>query len=288
MAEIVPVADAPDDDLLTREAGPWVLDKLGIVACYAHGFAIASQRERRWYCIDGFAGPGVITLKGSGLRVPGAPLIALRTQPEFRRCIMLEQNRIAVEALRARTAEFGDRAVVERGNVNVDLVPLIYTHAARSQPCLCVLDPEGAELQWATVAAIADFKRGLPHKVEQLILLPTDTGFIPDLPRRDEPPELVQRDLRGIFGNDRWREIYIRRRRGALTPDEARTEYVRLYARGFRDLGYRTVLARPILRHGRLGATMYFLIFATDDEAARTVMDRCFETVSSKEPPSPE
>lgn len=40
--------------------------------------------------------------------------------------------------------------------------------------------PEGSELDWDTVAAISRFKKG-HYKAEQLILLPTHTGFIRQL-----------------------------------------------------------------------------------------------------------
>jgi three-Cys-motif partner protein len=290
MADTDPLADAPDDRLFTQEVGPWAEDKLAVVARYLQGFAVASRRARRWYLVDGFAGPGVFTLRGTGRRVPGTPLSGLRVEPQARRCVMLERNRIAAEALRTRTAEFGDRAVVEHGNANADLVPLIYTHVARSQPCLCVLDPEGSPLEWATVAAIADFKRGLPHKLEQLLLLPLDAGFVHDLSVRDDPPGAVEREARAIFGNDRWRTIYDRRRRGALATDRARAGYVKLYGQRLRELGYRQVLGRPIHRHGRTGAPLYFLLLATDDDRARRILDQCFETVfgpPAEGPPGP-
>ena len=50
--------------------------------------------------------------------------------------------------------------------------------------------------------AIADHKRDKsPNKIEQLILFPTDTGFVRLAP---DHPELVTR----IFGHEEWKEIY--------------------------------------------------------------------------------
>jgi three-Cys-motif partner protein len=133
---------------------------------------------------------------------------------------------------------------------------------------------------------IAEFKRGLPHKVEQLILLPTDSGFMRELPiSSGAEAAWAGRDLDRIFGNDRWRRIYDDRRTGNLTPDQARDAYVRLLADGLEGLGYETVLIRRILRHGRSGVVLYYLLFATDNEDGRMIMDHCFETVSRSEPP---
>jgi three-Cys-motif partner protein len=256
-----------------------------MLAAYCHEFGEASRGAGRWYFVDGFAGPGINVIRGSGVRALGSPLIALRTDPEFRRAVLLEQNRIAHTALRARTVEFGDRALAERGNANTDLLDLMRLNVDRHHPVLCVLDPEGADLEWSTIMGIADFKRGLPHKAEQLILLPTDAGFMRELPiSSGAEPTWSGRDLDRIFGNTRWRRIYDARRAGNLTPDQARGAYVQLLADGIVDLGYGTVLVRPILRHGRTGAVLYFMIFATDSEDGRTTMDRCFETVFGGKP----
>src|SRR3954452_12828792 len=113
MPPVDPLADVPRDGFFTRDAGPWALDKLGIVACYASGFGVACRRARRWYYVDGFAGPGVNVLRGGGPRALGTPLIALRTEPQFHQAVLLERNRIAYTALRARTAKYGNRAVAE-------------------------------------------------------------------------------------------------------------------------------------------------------------------------------
>ena len=269
------LAELRDDGHFAHRAGPWVLDKLAILACYLREFAIASRAARRWYYVDGFAGPGV-HLVGERRWVPGSALVALRTEPEYRRCVLLEEHRVAVEALEARTAPFGDRAVVERRNANDDLADLVYTHVSLTQPCLCLFDPEDAELQWSTVTAVADLKRGRPAKIEQLIVFPTDAGFLHDLPTADLPPEF---DPRRIFGNDRWVDVYVRRRKGVISPEEARTAYVKLYAQGLKDLGYHRVQARQISRRGRPGRPLYFLLYATDGEAGARNLDGCFESV---------
>jgi three-Cys-motif partner protein len=273
-----PFDDLPDDGRFARPVGPWIVDKLRIVAAYDRGFGLVSQEAGRWYYLDGFAGSGVHAIQGSGRRVPGAPLIALRTDPEFRRCVLVEGNRVAADALRTRTAEYGDRAVVEHGSADSELLPLTFASVSRNHPCMCLFDTEGADLSWSTVSAIADFGRGQAHKVEQVIILPTDGGVLRDIARAERPADLADRDPVRFFGHDRWRRISEQRRRGRLSPDEARVLAVRLYAQGIRGLGYRTVLARPILRRGRPGAPVYYFLVATDDESAGERVRRCFET----------
>lgn len=49
----------------------------------------------------------------------------------------------------------------------------------RRAPAFAFLDPEGSELHWSTVEAIADHKCGhAKTKIEQLILFPVDMGFV--------------------------------------------------------------------------------------------------------------
>ena len=53
-----------------------------------------------------------------------------------------------------------------------------------------------------------------------------------------------------------------------------------LYAKGLKDLGYGTVLDREITKQG--GQTMYFLLFASDHSAGKSIMDNRFDRVVMK------
>ena len=78
---------------------------------------------------------------------------------------MAEQHPGAFKALAARTERYGDRAVRFNGDANCivgDMLALVPKRA----PAFSFLDPEGSELGWDTVTAIADHKRGQsPYKV---------------------------------------------------------------------------------------------------------------------------
>lgn len=275
----------PEDGLLDRDAGPWVEDKLRVLWCYMHGFATAcSGKASRWYYVDGLAGPGVNQIGRGVRRLSGSPLLSLEVKPPFARCLFMDAAKTRCRVLRARTERYGNRAVVVEGDCNGDLVPAMREHVDPHFPCLCVLDPEGSEVHWSTVRDIASFRRGR-YKVEQLILLPTDTGFVRELPIDERPSEDAVERINGMYGNDRWLQIYRRRQRGELTPDQARTEYVKLYARGLREhLGYKHALDRQILRRGRRGHPLYFLIFATDHPAGHKIMNHCMDTGYPDEP----
>lgn len=275
-----------DDGLPVREAGEWVKDKLEIVRCYLPAFGRACQgKAPRWYFVDAFSGPGVNVTRSTGERVWGSPIIALLTEPRFTRSLLLDKGKREVHALTTRTEVFGKLRIIRQGDANKDLLRLMEEHVDKRAPCLCLLDPEGPDLSWETVEAIARFRSGR-FKAEQLILFPTHTGFVRELPLTNPIQKWGERDLRRVFGNEGWRPIWERRRRRAITSDQATTEYVRLYAAGLRGLGYRNVLDREIRTKGWSGRILYFLIFATDNETGKKIMDWCFDTIAEAAQPS--
>jgi three-Cys-motif partner protein len=132
-----------------------------VLWCYLHGFAIAcSQKARAWSYVDGMAGSGVNRIGATNIRLPGSPILGLETQPEFTRCLLMEANPAHFRALRARTARYQGRAIALPGDSNRDLVPAMENQVDPRSPCLCVLDPEGSELQWSTVRDISQFRHG--------------------------------------------------------------------------------------------------------------------------------
>lgn len=242
-----------------------------ILDAYLTAFARACQRAGGWYGLDLFAGTGLNWSTIRDAPIAGSALIALNAEPPpATKVIMAERHPGAFAALASRTQSYGDRAVCFHDDANQivhDMLALVPKRA----PAFAFLDPEGSELEWATVQAVADHKRGSsPNKVEQLILFPTDMGFVRLAP---DHPELVTR----IYGHDRWTNIFERRGAGQISAEQARSEYVRLYAAGFKDLAYATVLDRQITKAN--GAPMYFLIFATDNDTGEKIMDWVFNRV---------
>ena len=242
-----------------------------ILESYLKAFAKACKTAGGWYALDLFAGPGLNWSETRNEARDGSPIIALEAEsPAATQVIAAESYQKSFEALRQRTAQFGDRVLLFNGDANkivAEMLALIPTGA----PAFSFLDPEGSELDWKTVEAITNHKRGhSPTKIEQLILFPTDTGFMRLAPGY---PDFVTR----IFGHEDWRAIYKRRQANELSADEARSEYVRLYAEGLKQLGYKIVLDRQITKASN--QPMYFLIFATDHEAGERIMDHCFDQV---------
>ena len=264
-----------------RVAPTWTEEKLAILACYLHGFALACKSHPSgWYALDIFAGGGLNVSATTGAEIPGSALIALEAGPPLARTVVLcERGARALPALTARVAPYGERARVFGRDANAEIGDMLAL-IARDAPAFAFLDPEGSELAWATVQAIAEHKPKPYRKIEQLILLPTDMGFVRTLPLAKDLSEAAAAKITAMYGHDRWRAIYERRRAGKINAEAARTEYVRLYAQGLRDLGYQHVQERQITKEGaggRAGSPMYFLMHASDHDAGERIMAHCFD-----------
>ncbi len=259
-----------EDGYPARDAPAWTEEKLMILECYIQAFARACRKAGGWYGLDLFAGMGLNYSLLSSVEIPGSPLILLVAgSPQATKVLLCEQHDGARQALTHRCGAYAPRADIHPGDANVFVHDML-SKVPKAAPAFAFLDPEGSELAWETVAAVAAHKRGQLRKIEQLILFPTDMGFVRLAP---DHPEKVTR----MFGHERWIEISEARTREEITADEARGAYVRMYAEGLEGLGYETVLDRQIIKEG--GQPMYFLIFATDHDAGERIMDHCFDQV---------
>jgi three-Cys-motif partner protein len=264
------------DGLVVRSAGPWAREKLLICARYFSAYGVACKRWKEWFYVDGLAGSGVNQIGEFGPLEAGSALLALDAQPTFSRCLLLEQDERNVDALLARTHEYGRRAIVHQGDVNVDLLPLMRQHIPSRHPTLVFLDPDGLEVNWSTVAQIAAF-RLYKWKTEILILFPEGVyrvaGVSPEAAGGWAPARLD-----AFWGGDaRWHDIDERvRRRELVTPGQRRIAAIELYERKLYELDYKTVFTRGIHEHGTEGRVKYTLMFATDNDTGATIMNDCF------------
>jgi three-Cys-motif partner protein len=269
------------DGHLARVAPIWTEEKLRILACYLEGFAKACKKAGGWYSLDLFAGGGLNISETTRGEIPGSPLIALEARaPEATKVLICEQGRTVLAALRERTAPYGDRVHIVDGDANRHVHAMLQAVPVHA-PAFAFLDPEGAELEWATVQAVAEHKATTRNKVEQLILFPTDMGFVRLLSLKKPLDRGYADRVTAMFGTDDWEAIYARRRADEIGAGKAREEYLRLYARGLRGLGYRHVQERQITKEpakaGGRGSPMYFLLHATDSDAGESIMGHCFD-----------
>lgn len=118
-------------------------------------------------------------------------------------------------------------------------------------PTFAFVDPNGPDIHWSTLDAIARFKKPHLTKPELWVLLAAGM-FIRTLPRdgRVRPEDATKLTL--MYGTDHWQRIYRGRFEGTLSPGYAREEYVNLMRwRLEHVLGYRWTHPLEIFNEGR-------------------------------------
>lgn len=158
------------DSLVTLEYGPHTLLKLICIFYYAEMFApIAkgqSARQRNYdgaLYVDLFAGPGIVTIRGTGDRIAGSPvavtLAAMKKQAPFDHSIFVESNAERCHALEKRLSKFLPTGAftVLHGDCNREIHRVMrFIHKEWNKPILLTfVDPEGMEARWKTMELLS-------------------------------------------------------------------------------------------------------------------------------------
>lgn len=273
---LVPHVVADDGLGEIRPAQAWSRDKLSIITSYSRAFTRAAQRAPATCFVDGMAGTGLYKFP-DGSFIEGSTVIAAATSPPFTRVLAIAYGRNRARALRARVRKYGERVVVHQGDCNADIIDFMSQYVPARAATFVLLDPEGYDLDFSTVEDVARWRP--EHRVELLILV--DTGSAPRIHAQRDNPRFATRGAGRIdfaLPFD-WRGIVERGSVEELPPEQVRDNIAERYCDAVRRLGYRHVLARPITRSSPNDPAVYHLIFATDNDAGRKIMEYVFRTM---------
>lgn len=254
-----------------RDVGEWTFHKLALLEYYLPAFArLCQEGPGGWYYFDGFAGNGANRCPGLPL-AKGSALIGVGQTPRPLKAVLIERDPGDAAALRARCAARSQFVTVIEDDCNVVIGDALNMLEDIRLPAFCALDPEGLELDWATVAACAAHRsRWNRYRYELLIYFSTPGTARSAGVRQDAYADMNERRLNSLFGNDSWKAIAERQQRHSLRPNEAGRLYLDLYKDQLRGLGYSTVLERPAIRSD--GGLVYHLVFASANDAGRNIM----------------
>ena len=257
------------DGLPMRPVKSWTPDKLALLSYYLEPFAkLCSGKAGGWYFLDGFAGNGANDAGQLGL-FKGSALIGATMVPPATKVVLIEKGRKNVRTLKTRCARVRPDAVIIEGDCNARIDEALERFDDRRLPAFCVLDPEGLELGWEVIEACAAYRqRGTPY--ELLIYFSTPGAMRTAAVTDQRMIEGDERALRKLFGNEDWRPIAKRQRAGALDGRRAGSEYLALYERQLRKLGYRHVMSRAAIAHDH--RLIYHLVFASAKDEGRKIM----------------
>ena len=253
---------------------PHSYEKLSILTDYLEVFAKASSSAANRVYLDAFAGETLNRIAGTDRTFPGSAETALEVKPPFTHIRLFELARKRVGELSELVADRPNARVVH-GDCNVT-IPAALTSLPMKAPTFAFLDPDGMELDWATVRALADHKRAYAEefdksKVEMWILFST-SGMVRMLGKNREAVgenRLLDKAARLYGASGPLERVWEAKLAGEITGGEAQKAYLFLYMDRLADLGYRHLMVRPI--HGSRGQ-LYAMVFASDHRAGANIM----------------
>ncbi len=276
------------DGLKMRDSQDYAKDKLRILRAYVYRFT-TSMRNKLWrslHYIDLQAGPGKNQFRPSESVDLGSPLIALTTKYPFSRHYFVEKGDDEFNALYTRitasqltrntTLLHGDcNQLVDQIVQEISAVDSAYIQGKWPSLNLAFLDPEGLELEWATVEKLAKINR------MDLIINFSTSGFTRNAEQMLNSEHTTKLD--SFFGTLEWKDQY----RQVVGQDATKIRRVMLnfYQDRLKQLGYVYNYERDILPdekafRNQKGAQVYTLMFASKHELGIQFWNDAIQEVS--------
>jgi three-Cys-motif partner protein len=289
-----------------RRVKPHGLEKLQSIRGYLWSYSVIQNIHHagRFGYVDALAGPGILDLRVPrkehqsaltagplpGELALGSPLLALSNHPHYPIVRLVEESPQPFRALSTRVDHYyPGRAELSRGDCNSLLPGVASSLVNVVDNALFLLDPEGLEVQFATIRRI---KENFPG-AELLILYPSFMAVARCIVHRPSFPKLDK-----FFGDEldegvsRWVEIVELSDEGI--PDdpedddyidephvgESNPVHARLlahYVSQLRRAGNSAVEVSPIVRSEK-GRPLYHMIFAGNNDTGAKIIREIFRS----------
>lgn len=272
--------------MLEPEAiGLWTEIKLHIIREYAAAYTTILKGEswcRGYAYIDAFAGGGQFVSKNDRDRlIIGSPLNALNIQHKFTEYYFIDIDPQKIEQLRELTVtrpEF-DTIHFLTGDANrkvtQEILPFFQYNSFKR--ALCILDPYGVDIEWATISAIGQTKTMDVYLNFPLMDINRNAARrVIELSDPNQGEKLTK-----IWGDDSWKELaYTVQDRLFEEPILIKIKGNETLKQGFmgrlkNKAGFAYV-PEPILMTNQQGGPLYFLFFASHKPVAQKVAQDIF------------
>ena len=265
--------------------GFWTRGKLDLLRRYLNAFTTASQKADERIYLDLFGGQPENRDRLTNEVLDGSARIALATtNPPFTRLRFFELDPHAQKLRDVLLSSYPGRDVqVIAGDCNATIRSVLaQLSSVRWAPTFAFVDPNGPDVRWSTLQALAEFKKPGLSKTEIWLLLAAGM-FTRNLRLDGSVRDRDADKLTAMYGVDHWKHIYTGRVDGRLGPREAREEYVNLMRwRLEHVLGYKTT--HPLEIFNEQERSIYHMIFATDHSAGDRIMTDLYNKAASEFP----
>lgn len=266
------------------EIGNWSEIKLTIIREYARAYStiLSAQTNARFshVYIDAFAGAGQHISRSTRQLIPGSPLNALAVKPGFDEFYLIDIKQEKIDNLRELIGNRSDVRLFQ-GDCNQILLRDVFPHVqyADYRRGLCVLDPYGLHLEWTAIS-----KAGQIKTLDVFLNFP-----VQDMNRNvfwrnpDGVDELQIQRMNVFWGDESWRNIVYDTKRNLFGyPEKEPNEIIAdAFRKRLSDVaGFRHV-PEPIPMRNSIGATIYYLYFASQNETAAKIARQIFSKYRS-------
>jgi three-Cys-motif partner protein len=241
------------DGLICRGSGFWAREKLHYIGRYMDIFngGMKNHWPNRAF-VDLMAGPGRCMLD-SREEFDGSPLLALKCDPPFTSVVLVESDLNLLDAVRRRTAAYGDRVQIVHGDCNDDgVIETIRTAVPPDSLTLAFADMLGLDVRFETLDRLTKSRKmdlAITFQVGDLVRnVPQVLGGRQESRRLDE-----------FFGASGWCEVVTEARMRGVPIEDALTTY---YVERLSTLGYAHVVPLHVLMKNTKNAPLYRLIVA--------------------------
>jgi three-Cys-motif partner protein len=156
-----------------------------------------------------------------------------------------------------------------QGDFNIKIDEIL-ANISQKQATFCLIDQRTFECHWDTIEKLANYKKKSQNKIELFYFLAN--GWLDRALAAQKDTETLAK----WWGRPDWTKLR------DMTRDQRRDELVN---RMRKELGYRSVKPWPIYERKDGGATMYYMIHATDHPEAPKLMSRAYrQAVFALEP----
>ena len=235
----------------------WTENKAKLIERYLYYFVLVAKHGAY---IDGFAAP-----QAEGKPESWAAKLVLESKPAFLRefwlCDVTSKGVAALRELKRAQPNIPGRTIdVLEGDFNTILADILVSgRITESTATFCLLDQRTFECEWRTLERLAKHKTG--RKIELFYFL--GTGWLDRSLKATRDEERVLR----WWGRDDWKCLF-----SSSSWDRAT-----IFCDRFKnELGYAYANPWPIYSKDTGGRVMYYMIHATDHEAAPLLMNRAY------------
>lgn len=265
------------------EIGTWSEIKLQIVREYAEKFSIVLSKQNfiKHDYIDAFAGAGFHLSRNTKGIIPGSPLNALYVNPPFNELYLIDLDGKKTEILSDLT-ENRKNVHIYQGDCNQILLKHVFPKVRYEdyRRALCLLDPYGLHLKWEVIAAAGQMK-----SIEIFLNFPImDMNRNVLLKKLELTNEKESERMTAFWGDESWKSVaYVESPQASLfgpaNMDKATNDAI---AESFRErlknlAGFKFV-PEPIKIKNSIGATLYYLFFASHNETGNRIAEHILKS----------